>query len=114
MTVRVTARVAMWAIVLCLMVAFAAEPTTSTQLDVQEGRGVAVVHAGGASLSRDVVSDVGDASRAVPQVASLAGLTIMLAALASRALSSHEMGCGSLRPRTAIAALSRRGPPAAP
>ena len=31
-------------LVLCLMIAFAVEPTTSTQFDVAEGRGVVVVH----------------------------------------------------------------------
>lgn len=97
------------AFALCMILAFAAEPTTSTQYDLHQGRGVAVVHSG-------TVSAKGPAGlAALPQIlrtllASVVALAVTVVA-ALRLLADVERPLVTRRLERQCP-LGRRGPPA--
>ena len=99
----------MWALVLCLMIGFAAEPTTSTQLDVREGRGVVVVHRAESSTAR-AQTTVGAPAR-LPALAVVLLAATAFAGVAVRLSAARGPSQWVLRVLGATAP-ARRGPPA--
>ena len=98
-------------LVLCLVVGFLAEPTTSTEVDVREGRGVVVVDAGAPHVR--VLAVARTAGRLLRTA--IAQVVMAVAAAATVALALHLRLDGRV-PRdpsalVAAARAPRRGPP---
>jgi hypothetical protein len=99
-------------LVLCLVIGFLAEPTTSTEVDVRDGRGVVVVDAGAPRVR--ALAAACTASRLlrtpIAQVVAAAAATV----IAGVALARHLRVDGqapSDPSALAAAARPRRGPP---
>jgi hypothetical protein len=93
-------------LVLCLMVAFAVEPTTSTQFDLAEGRGVVVVHGQGHQApARSVIELTGRALIGAPVLVAL----LLLVPLVRRPLRDIVSARGPSVSRWRTPVL--RGPP---
>lgn len=97
-------------VVLCSMIAFAVEPTTSTEYDIQEGRAHGAYVTVGASVVRAVSTTV-SGTPVVP------AMLTALAALLAVVFATHALGVVATadgRDRSALrwATAARRGPPA--
>lgn len=94
-------------VVLCSMIAFAAEPTTSTELDMHEGRAHGAVLASQHPVAR-AVDGVGAAPLVPTALAALAATLVVLSR--SRRVHAHHGAHTSAVLRRA--GMARRGPPA--
>jgi hypothetical protein len=94
-------------VVLCSMVAFAAEPTTSTEYDMREGRSHGAYVVGGTTVARTVTSAVAGTPVALTFLAALLAIV-----LASRTANVLDRAGGQDRSVLRWAVLARRGPPA--
>jgi hypothetical protein len=97
-------------VVLCAMVAFAAEPTTSTEYDLREGRAHGAYVAGGTAVARTVTSAVAGTPVVPALLAALAALLAIVGG--SRTSNVLDRGLGQDRSALRWAVLARRGPPA--
>jgi hypothetical protein len=93
--------------VLCLMVAFAVEPTTSTQFDVAEGRGVVVVHG---RAEQALTHATTEQTRPILLFASVLLALLLARPRLGRPVRDVELARGRAAPRRRTPAL--RAPPA--
>lgn len=106
---RSTARVLVVALAILTLLGFAAEPTTSTQFDVVEGRGVVVTQSAHQLHANNYVAD--DRPEPEPLVVALLVLLAVGLSAAVLARQAHEAG-GRLPSLLGRATLAHRGPPA--
>jgi hypothetical protein len=104
---EVLQRVVLVPLVLCLMVAFAVEPTTSTQFDVAEGRGVVVVHGRGEQAPTHVITE-----HARPLLLFASVLVALLLALPRLQRTERDVGLARGRPAPRRRTPVLRAPPA--